>query len=64
MKKDLFLSVRPGISGNWVCNGRNNVSYKKRMKYELDYVKKYSLLFDIKLFFKTIYCVIFQRGVS
>lgn len=62
--KELFLSVRPGISGNWACNGRNNVSYKKRMKYELDYVKNYSLLFDIKLFFKTIYCVIFQRGVS
>lgn len=62
--KELFLSVKPGITGNWVCNGRNSVTYKKRMKYELEYVKKYSFLFDLKLFFKTIYCVIFQRGVS
>ncbi|MCI5967838.1 MAG: sugar transferase, partial [Tenericutes bacterium] len=36
--KDKLLSVTPGLTGWWACNGRSCTSYEDRMKLELYYV--------------------------
>lgn len=57
-----FLSVTPGLTGNWAANGRSCTSYEDRMKMELWYVDNISLKTDIKIFFKTIIAVIKKEG--
>ena len=36
-------SVRPGLSGLAQVNGRNNISWEDKFKYDLEYIKKISL---------------------
>lgn len=60
--KDKFLSVTPGLTGNWAANGRSCTSYEERMKLELDYIDNLNLKTDIKVFFKTIITVFKGRG--
>jgi len=57
-----FLSVTPGLTGNWAANGRSCISYEHRMEMELFYVDNISLKLDLKIFFKTIEAVINRRG--
>lgn len=60
--KEKFLSVTPGLTGYWACNGRSNIDYNKRMKMELYYIDNISWKLDIKIFFKTITKVIKKEG--
>ena len=60
--KDKVLSVVPGLTGWWACNGRSNVDYEKRMQLELYYVDHASIFFDIKIMFKTIGVVTSHEG--
>ena len=53
--------VRPGLSGLAQVNGRNNITWEQKFEYDLDYIKKISLLGDIKLIFKTLFKV-FRRA--
>ena len=47
-------SVKPGLSGLAQVNGRNNISWEDKFKYDLQYIKKISLWKDAGLVFKTI----------
>lgn len=60
--REKFLSVAPGLTGNWAANGRSDVSYEERMALELDYIENRSLMLDLKIFFKTIGSVLKGRG--
>ena len=62
--KEKLLSVRPGLTGWWACNGRSDTSNEERMKLELYYVDHMSLKLDIKVFFKTIIKVIKKEGAK
>ena len=62
--KDKFLSVRPGLTGYWASSGRNNISYDERMNMELYYVDHCSILFDIKIIWKTIIAVMKKEGAK
>lgn len=59
-----FLSVTPGLTGNWAASGRSNTTYEERMEMELWYVDNISLKTDIKIFFKTIIAVIKKEGAK
>lgn len=48
------FSVRPGVTGWAQINGRKEVEWERRFEYDVEYVDKLSLLFDIKIFFKTV----------
>ena len=61
-KKNVLLSVRPGLTGWWATNGRSEVSYPERCDYELYYVYNCSLLLDIKILFKTFSAVFSRKG--
>ncbi len=62
--KSKFLSVTPGLTGWWACNGRSATTYEDRMKLELYYVEHQSFLLDIKCFFKTITTVLNRQGAK
>ena len=62
--KELILSILPGLTGWWACNGRSCRTYDDRVKLEAYYVKNMSLKLDIKCFFKTIITVIKKEGAK
>ena len=62
--KDKLLSVTPGLTGWWACNGRSCTSYEDRMKLELYYVDHRSVLLDIKVIIKTAISVIKRDGAK
>jgi lipopolysaccharide/colanic/teichoic acid biosynthesis glycosyltransferase len=54
--------VRPGLTGWAQINGRNNIgSWEERFRYDLEYICKCSLLFDIKILFLTV-AKVFKRS--
>ncbi len=56
------FELRPGISGYAQVVGRDDVYYKNKAILDAIYVKKASLLFDIKLIFKTVSVVLKRDG--
>ena len=59
-----FLSVTPGLTGWWACNGRSDITYEERIKLELYYVDHCSLLLDIKCILKTVIAVLRKSGAK
>lgn len=62
--KEKFLSVTPGLTGWWACNGRSCTTYEERMKLELYYVDHCSILLDIKCILKTVIAVVKKDGAK
>lgn len=62
--KKKFLSVIPGLTGWWACNGRSCTSYDDRMKLELYYIDNRSIILDLKVIFKTFISVIKRDGAK
>lgn len=60
--KDKILSVTPGLTGWWACNGRSNIDYKERMELELYYVDHASFYLDLKIIFKTVKITLSHEG--
>ena len=55
------LDVKPGMTGEWQVNGRSQVrNFEDVIKLDLKYQRHWSLLYDIKLIFKTV-LVIFNK---
>lgn len=61
-KKDVFLAVKPGITGYWQISGRSNVNYPERVDIELYYHKNQSVWLDIKILVLTVIQVILRKG--
>ena len=54
--------VLPGITGLAQTRGRNNLSWKNKFKYDVFYVEKASLLFDLRILYETIGVVVLRKG--
>jgi len=57
-------NVKPGITGWAQVNGRNAISWEQKFKYDVEYVKKQSLLLDSKILWMTFINVINRKGIS
>jgi len=57
-------SVRPGITGWAQVNGRNAISWNKKLEYDVWYVENLSFKLDMKILFKTIKKVIISEGIN
>jgi len=57
------LSVKPGITGWALINGRNSLTWTKRIELDLWYIKHWSIWLDIKILISTIYVVIKGEGL-
>ncbi|WP_251460283.1 sugar transferase [Weizmannia agrestimuris] len=62
VKKDVFLSAKPGITGYWQVSGRSEVGYPERVDLELYYVYNQSIHLDIKIFLLTVWQVLLRKG--
>lgn len=58
------LVVRPGVTGYNQAYFRNSVSMEQKFENDCYYVDHVSLIFDIRIFFKTIGSVLRSRGVA
>ena len=54
-------SVRPGLTGLAQVNGRNAISWDKRLEYDVNYVSRITFIGDVKIIFETVYKV-FKRS--
>jgi len=48
-----ILSIKPGITGVWQVNGRNDIPFKERARMDAEYAKRHDILEDIKILLKT-----------
>ncbi|PLS01522.1 multidrug MFS transporter [Neobacillus cucumis] len=48
------LLVTPGCTGLWQATARNSVGFEEMVELDLEYIRKQSLLFDIKIILKTV----------
>jgi len=58
------LSMKPGLTGLWQVSGRSDVSFAAWMGMDQEYVDRWSLWLDIRLFFATIPAVLHRRGAK
>jgi lipopolysaccharide/colanic/teichoic acid biosynthesis glycosyltransferase len=63
-EQKLRHEVRPGLTGLAQVNGRNAISWDKRLAYDVYYVDHFSLWLDIKIIVKTILVVVQRRGIE
>jgi exopolysaccharide biosynthesis polyprenyl glycosylphosphotransferase len=57
------FDVKPGITGPWQVNGRNNVTdFERVVALETNYIRNWSLLTDLLILLRTIPIVLFARG--
>ena len=57
-------SIKPGITGLWQVSGRNNLTYKRRVMLDLNYVENYNLIMDLRILIRTFGVILFplDRG--
>ena len=59
------MATRPGITGMWQVSGRNNVmDFEEVVKLDMEYIRNWSLLLDLKLLAKTILVALRGSGAA
>lgn len=58
------FAMRPGMTGWAQVKGRNNIQWPERIQYDLEYIRNYSIWFDIKIIFKSIVTVFKSEGTD
>lgn len=57
------LNVKPGITGEWQVNGRSTVKdFEAIVRMDVDYQIKWSVVYDLRLIFKTIEVILNKNG--
>jgi exopolysaccharide production protein ExoY len=59
---DIYLSVKPGLTGLWQINGRSHCDYQQRIELDLDYIQNWSFAGDLEIVAKTITVVLSGQG--
>jgi lipopolysaccharide/colanic/teichoic acid biosynthesis glycosyltransferase len=55
------LAVRPGMTGLWQVSGRNNLTYRQRVRLDLRYSRSCNFAMDFRIVLKTIMVVLNPR---
>lgn len=61
-KKELILSVLPGLSGMWQISGRSATGYEERVNLDLYYIQNWSVWLDLWIILKTAWVVLKGKG--
>ncbi len=57
------LDVKPGLTGEWQVHGRSRVKdFDDIVRMDLDYQRKWSVVYDISLLCQTIWVVLSRKG--
>ena len=57
-----ITSCKPGLTGFWQVNGRNDVTFTDRLSMDMNYYYNHNLKLDIKLLIKTLVKVFKKEG--
>ena len=57
-------TVLPGLTGWAQINGRNNVTWEDKFKYDSEYLENMSLFMDCKIIIKTIIKIFMKEGIN
>ncbi|GAB6077197.1 hypothetical protein JCM12825_20750 [Desulfurobacterium crinifex] len=57
-----LLSVKPGVTGLWQVEGRNEATFEGRIRMDLEYINSLSFWNDIKIILKTIWVMFTGKG--
>ena len=57
-------NVKPGITGLAQIMGRNNISWKQKFDFDIEYVRKQNFFLDVNILLKSISKVIFANGIN
>src|SRR5208283_5518919 len=61
----LFMSAKPGMTGNWQVNGRSEIAeYEKRVELDLEYIRDQSIGKDLEILLRTVPAVLRRRGAN
>lgn len=55
------MSIKPGLTGWAQVNGRNSISWKRRIELDLWYVENESLWLDLQILLRTVWVVFIAR---
>ena len=56
------VKVKPGITGLWQVSGRSDLGFKEMIRYDMEYIRNWSLWLDISILLKTVPAVIKRSG--
>ena len=59
---DAVFSVRPGVTGLWQVCGRSATTYAERVAMDLSYLRRASILQDLRIMVQTPLAVVSRRG--
>jgi Undecaprenyl-phosphate galactose phosphotransferase WbaP len=59
---DLYVQVRPGLTGLWQVSGRNDTTYKRRVELDEYFVRNQSLKLYFQILWKTVFVVLRKEG--
>lgn len=58
----LYIQVRPGLTGLWQVSGRNDTTYERRVELDEYYILNRSLKLDLQIIWKTFAVVLNRKG--
>lgn len=56
------LGVKPGCTGLWQIQGRNDVHFADMVELDLEYIQNQSIFNDLKIIFQTFRVMFFSKG--
>jgi Undecaprenyl-phosphate galactose phosphotransferase WbaP len=59
---DVYMKVRPGLTGFWQVSGRNRTSFSQRAAYDIYYVRNWSFWLDMYILLRTVWVVLSRDG--
>ena len=62
LEHDPRLGMRPGLTGLWQVSARSDPNLESRVRFDLAYVNRWSLLLDARILAKTIPVVVLGQG--
>lgn len=61
-QKDIYLSLKPGITGLWQVSGRSSIKDSERVALDMQYANTKNIFLDVKIILKTVIEVIKRTG--
>ena len=55
------LSIKPGMTGLWQVSGRNNLTYRRRVTLDCNYVQNFNFIMDLRIIIRTIGVILFPK---
>ena len=59
---DIIKNVKPGITGYWQVNGRNDVDFEERAYMDTYYIEHRGIIMDLKIILKTFLKIFRKEG--